>query len=249
MNSTVSTIDINCDVGEGLGNEAQLFPFISSCSIACGGHAGDHETMFEVIQLAIKNKVKIGAHPSYPDRANFGRKSIQVAEAKLIRSLAEQIENLVSLLSQSQGKLFHIKPHGALYNDIAKDRGLAKSFLKAVNDYRKDVWLYVPPKSAIGAEARKNRFSIKYEAFADRNYNNDLSLVSRQHRHAVITHPESVLEHLLSMVLQHQVKTTEGSNIEIMADTYCIHGDNPQVLQILMYLSKRLPNHNIQIEK
>ncbi len=249
MKNNARAIDINCDVGEGLDNEAQLFPFISSCSIACGGHAGDPKTMFEVARLAIKNKVKIGAHPSYPDWENFGRKSIKLSEPKLIRSIAEQIENLISILTSSQQKLYHIKPHGALYNDIAKDRDLATTFLRAVNDYREDVWLYVPPGSAIGEEALKNRFSIKYEAFADRNYNVDLSLVSREHGDAVITDPESVLEHLLSMVLHHQVKSTEGSKIDIKADTYCIHGDNPQVLQILMYLSKSLPNHNIQIEK
>jgi UPF0271 protein len=249
MGNNSKTIDINCDVGEGLGNEAQLLPFISSCSIACGGHAGDRETMVEVVRLAIKNKVRIGAHPSYPDRENFGRKSIKLSEAKLIRSIAEQIKNLTSVLTSNQQKLFHIKPHGALYNDLAKDRNLATTFLKAVNDYREDVWLYVPPGSAIGEEAVKNRFNIKYEAFADRKYNRDLSLVSRAYGNAVITDPESVLEQLISMVQQHQVKPTEGPTIDIKADTYCIHGDNPKVLQILMYLSKRLPNHNIQIEK
>ncbi|MGB5371067.1 MAG: 5-oxoprolinase subunit PxpA [Flavobacteriaceae bacterium] len=249
MENNTRAIDINCDVGEGLGNEAQLFPFISSCSIACGGHAGNRETMLEVVRLAIMNKVRIGAHPSYPDRENFGRKSIRLSAPKLIRSITEQIEILASILISSQQKLFHIKPHGALYNDIARDRDLATTFLRAVNDYREDVWLYVPPGSAIGEEALKNRFSIKYEAFADRNYNRDLSLVSREHGDAVITDPKLVLEHLLSMVLQHQVKSTEGSKIDIKADTYCIHGDNPQVLQILMYLSYRLPNHNIQIDK
>ncbi len=249
MKNNIKAIDINCDVGEGLDNEAQIFPFISSCSIACGGHAGDHKTMFEVVRLAIKNKVKIGAHPSYPDRENFGRKSIKLSEPKLIRSIAEQVENLTTILTSSQEKLFHIKPHGALYNDIAKDRNLATTFLKAVNDYRKDVWLYVPPASAIAEEALKNQFSFKYEAFADRNYNGDLSLVSREHGDAVITDPESVLEHMLSMAMHQRVKSIEGSKIDIKADTYCIHGDNPQVLQILMYLSKRLPNHNIQIEK
>ncbi len=249
MSNQFTFIDVNCDVGEGLGNEAQLFPFISSCSIACGGHAGDRETMQKVIQLAIDNKVKIGAHPSYPDRENFGRKSMNISGPQLISSVAEQIENLISILNQGQHKLFHIKPHGALYNDIAKNSDLARSFIKAVHDYKNDVCLYVPPGSAIAMEALKNRFNVKYEAFADRNYNADLSLVSREKSNSVITNPNTVFEHLLSMVLQHQVHTTDGLKIDINADTYCIHGDNPKVLQILMYLSKRLSNYNIQIEK
>ncbi|NNE76300.1 MAG: lactam utilization protein LamB, partial [Pricia sp.] len=137
-------IDINCDVGEGIGNEAELFPLISSCNIACGGHAGNTKEMKEIVQLAKLHKVKVGAHPSYPDKAKFGRVSMDITADGLTQSIRRQIENLVRIASKAQIGLNHIKPHGALYNDIAKNESLTNIFLKAIAAYRTDVHLYVP---------------------------------------------------------------------------------------------------------
>lgn len=242
-------IDINCDVGEGIENEAQLLPLISSCNIACGGHAGDEETMRQVIRLAKKNKVKVGAHPSYPDKENFGRVSIDIPIDLLKKSIRNQIARFNSILKLEHVEMHHIKPHGALYNDIAKDSILAHAFLESIQTYKDKVFLYVPYNSIIEAEALKQKFKIKYEAFGDRKYNEDLSLVSRNLPNAVIEFPEKVLMQIISMVTKKQVTTANHSAVKIKADTFCIHGDTPSALQILMYLASKLPHHNISISR
>ncbi len=240
-------IDINCDVGEGIGNESDLLPLISSCNIACGGHAGDIATMTKVVAIAEEYRVKVGAHPSYPDRENFGRLSMKMSSDDLITSIQQQLERLTSVLHKNDIKLHHIKPHGALYNDIAKNGVLAKTFLDAIRQYKEKVFLYVPYGSKIASLAVQQNFAIKYEAFGDRNYNVDLSLVSRKVPNAVIEDPEKVLQHLLLIINKHQVKAQNSSMVALKADTFCIHGDTKSALQILMYLSVELPKYNIEI--
>lgn len=243
------TIDINCDLGEGVDNEADIMPMISSCSIACGGHAGNLETMERVVGLAMVNGVLVGAHPSYPDKENFGRVSMSISAEALKKSIKDQIESLAAVLKTKAIALNHIKPHGALYNDIAKDRGLALLFLDSVAPYKDKVVLYVPYASEIAKQAKEAGYRIKYEAFADRNYNQDLTLVSRKAPNALIQEPQEVLDHILLMANRGMVKTVTGTKIQLMADTYCIHGDSPATLQILMYLSQQLPKKQIFIKK
>ena len=245
----VHGIDINCDVGEGIGNEALLLPLISSCNIACGAHAGDERTMRQVVQLAIKNKVKIGAHPGYPDRANFGRKAMDITHAALNESIVSQIHLLARIVHEEKGVLHHIKAHGALYNTIAKNEQLALAFLSTILPYKESVYLYVPYGTPICALASDMGFQIKAEAFADRNYNPDLSLVSRAMDNAVIHQPDMVLTHVLNMVKSNSVRTVENRQIPMKADTYCVHGDTASALEILMYLSQELPKHQVQINK
>ncbi|MFD0797449.1 5-oxoprolinase subunit PxpA [Maribacter chungangensis] len=234
-------IDINCDLGEGVGNEAEVLPLVSSCNIACGGHAGDEATMQWVVSLAKKHQVNIGAHPSYPDMANFGRVSMELTPNELIATVREQIDRLVLVCAHEGVKLHHVKAHGALYNDIAKGGGLAQVFLEAIEPYKSDIYLYVPAESELEKLAVQTGFKTKREAFGDRNYNPDLSLVSRNEANALIVSPKSVLEHLLRMVKEGKVLTVANTLIEIQADTYCIHGDTPNALQILTYLSNELP--------
>lgn len=243
------TIDINCDLGEGVDNEVDIMPMISSCSIACGGHAGNLETMEKVVGLAKLNGVLVGAHPSYPDKENFGRVSISISAEDLKNSIKEQIESLLVILKAKNMELNHIKPHGALYNDIARDRELALLFLESVAAYKEKVVLYVPYASEIAKQAKETGYPIKYEAFADRNYNQDLSLVSRNAPNALIQEPHEVLDHILLMVNKGTVKTASGTAVKLLADTYCIHGDSPATLQILMYLSQQLPKKQIFIKK
>lgn len=243
------TIDINCDLGEGVDNELDIMRMISSCSIACGGHAGNLETMERVVDLAKLNGVLVGAHPSYPDKENFGRVSISISAEALKRSIKEQIESLVVILKTRNMELNHIKPHGALYNDIVKDRGLAQLFLESIDAYREKVVLYVPYASEIAKLAKETGYRVKYEAFADRNYNQDLTLVTRKAPNALIQDPHEVLDHIMLMVNKGMVKTTSGTAIKLLADTYCIHGDSPAALQILMYLSQQLPKKQIFIKK
>lgn len=242
-------IDINCDIGEGQGNEAQLLPLISSCSIACGGHAGDVDSMTNCITLAQQMGVKIGAHPSYPDRKNFGRSSINISAERLVHSIRDQLSDFIIILNQQQAALHHIKPHGALYNDMLKSRVLAETFITAVEPFMVGVKLYAPYDSALALVADQHKMEVSYEAFADRNYNNDLSLVSRSKPDAIITRPQAVLEHMVRMVRRGEVKTLQGDIMPIKASTYCIHGDTASALQILTYLVEELPGQRISIEK
>lgn len=242
-------IDINCDLGEGIGNESQIMPYITSCNIACGGHAGNTDTMWDTVSLAKENGVKIGAHPSYPDKANFGRLTMDLTKDKFHSAIETQISNLVMICKSQNVKLHHIKPHGALYNDLAKNENLALLFLKTIEKYRSSCFLYVPYASVIERLALDQNFKIKKEAFGDRSYNSDLSLVSRKLPIAVINEPVKVLGQLVTIIKHNYIKTPSNDKISIKADTFCIHGDTPSALQILMYLSAELPNHNIFLDK
>ncbi|CAM4377727.1 5-oxoprolinase subunit PxpA [Zobellia roscoffensis] len=242
-------IDLNCDVGEGIGNEKLLLPLLSSCNIACGGHAGDRRTMSHVVQLAKANKVLMGAHPSYPDKVNFGRFSMEIDSKELITSIREQVKNLVEVMRKEGVKLHHIKPHGALYNDIAKNTSLALCFLESIEEYRKDICIYVPYASEIAKEALREDYKIQYEVFADRNYQANLSLVPRKESKALIIDKRQVLKHVIEMVNYNRVKTVSGEVVSILGDTFCIHGDTPLALEIVLYLTQELPNHNIFIKK
>ncbi len=240
-------IDINADVGEGLNNEAQLMPFLSSCNIACGGHAGDNETMLNVVKLAKKYKVKIGAHPSYPDKKNFGRKVMEISSADLYTSLKQQVRNLMRVLRTEHLNLHHIKPHGALYNLAAVEEKTANIIIEVVKSIALPLYLYVPYGSVIADIAQREGIRTTYEAFADRNYNDDLTLVSRMKENAVISDPDSVFDHVYRMIFKQKVKTISGVEVGIKADTFCIHGDNPKAIELLSNLNEKLHNSKVII--
>lgn len=240
-------IDINADVGEGIENEALLMPYLSSCNIACGGHAGDIQTMREVVMLAKTYDVKIGAHPSFPDRENFGRKAIEISPKALKNSIINQVQSLQEILISENTKLHHLKMHGALYNLSAIDKDIAKTVVEAINELEIKALLYVPYASAIAKEALENKIPIVYEAFADRNYKQNLSLVSRNEPNAIIEDEEQVFQHLLKIITKRKVKTIEGNFSPIKATTFCVHGDHPHTLAILKYLHKKLKEHAIEI--
>ncbi|MHB0755217.1 5-oxoprolinase subunit PxpA [Polaribacter sp. M15] len=240
-------IDINCDVGEGVTNEHLLMPYISSCNIACGGHFGDVISIDRTIKLAIKNNVKIGAHPSFPDKENFGRKLIQISDENLKKSIQNQMNLFLERLSLFDAKLHHIKPHGALYNAIAVDEKLAIFFIDVIQPYLKQACLYVPYHSVIEKIAFKNNIKIMYEAFADRNYNNDLTLVSRKQKNALLVDEKAVLNHILQMIKHQKVKTISGIEVSIKADTFCVHGDSKNALEIVKYIHKELTKKGLTI--
>ena len=229
-------IDINCDVGEGVGNERELMPFIQSCNIACGGHAGNELQMEEVVALAIKNKVKIGAHPSYPDIENFGRRSIKLSKNEMAETILNQIDTLQMIIVECGGKMNHIKAHGALYNDLAVNKELSINFLNIIEPYKKKIKLFVPYGSLIADMAVKDGFTIVYEAFADRNYNDDLSLVSRKEKNAVITDPGIMLERILEVKNKGTITTITGKQIPIKANTFCLHSDTENITASIKYI-------------
>lgn len=241
----IRSVDINCDVGEGVAHERHLFPYLNSCNIACGGHTGDIESITRTIQFAKQHQVKIGAHPSYPDSVNFGRKSITISKTDLTKSIKQQIHTFLGVLKEQEAQLHHIKPHGALYNDVAANADLAQVFLESIASLKESAYLYSPYESKIAVLAKAQGFKLKYEAFADRNYENDRRLVARSLPNALLHEPEQILQHILPMVTQQRVKTIHGDAIAIKADTICIHGDNPAALQILAYLSEHLPKKGI----
>ncbi len=240
-------IDINCDLGEGVNGEALLMPYISSCNIACGGHFGDKKTIDETIKLAIKNEVKIGAHPSFPDQINFGRKMLNISIEDLKKSIQSQLELFVERLEIFNVKMHHIKAHGALYNLIATDVDAATNYINSIERYTKGVRLYVPYNSAIEMVAKERGINIRYEAFADRNYNADLSLVSRSNKNAIISNPIAVFNHIKQMIEAEKVLTIDEVLIPIKADTFCIHGDHKNSLEVLIEITRILNAQNIQI--
>lgn len=231
-------IDINCDVGEGLNNEHVLMPYISSCNISCGAHAGSVKIIDKVIKLALENNVKIGAHPSFPDRENFGRKVLDISNEVLQQSLEKQLQLFKERANMQSAKIHHVKPHGALYNLIAVDKEKAKVVVKAIQHVFENVKMYVPYHSAIEKVAQENGIEIVYEAFADRNYNDDLTLVSRVLPYAVITDKKKVVNHVRRMAKESEVKTVQDHKKEIKAQTFCVHGDNKHAIEILEELNK-----------
>ena len=231
-------LNINCDLGEGLNNEHIIMPLIDSCNIACGGHAGDNGSMIECIEISIKNNVKIGAHPSYPDKINFGRKKIDISPSQLSYSVISQIESLETIANSYGLELNHIKAHGALYNQMIIDTELSNFYLNTLKDYKNKCSLYIPYKSEIEKIALKKGFSIIYEVFGDRNYNDDLSLVSRNNENALITDPESVVNHIKTIKETETVKTINGNYKKIKFDTICIHSDTNNSIEILKKINQ-----------
>lgn len=239
-------VHINCDLGEGGEHDRELMPLISACNIACGGHAGTLETMQHTVDLAMEHKVEIGAHPSYPDKENFGRISIPMEQKELTQSLVAQIMGLKQITEAEGAVLTHVKPHGALYNDAHTNPEVAQAINDAILEFGNDLVLYVAEGSVISRLAQ-GKLKLRYEAFADRNYNEDGSLVSRKNSGALITQKEQVLEHLFSMISEGKITTQKGQKIGTFASTFCIHGDTPNSVAILEYLHRELPSRSIEI--
>ena len=208
-------MQLNCDLGEGIGNDAALMPYIDEANIACGFHAGDAFTMRETVALCIRHGVKIGAHPSYLDRENFGRKEIELSPEEIYLLVKKQIETLNQIVKTAGGTLNHVKPHGALYNTSAKNEAVAKAIAKAVKDIDPSLILFGLKGSLSIEVAREMGLKTVEEAFADRSYESDGSLTPRSQPGACFTEIQDVLDQVQKM----------------KADTWCIHGDGPHALE------------------
>lgn len=240
-------VDINVDVGEGVGNESQLIPYVSSCNIACGGHAGNSKTMRKVVKLVHQHHVKIGAHPSFPDIENFGRKAIHMPCVVLFASLKVQINDLMTIIKQEKALLHHVKPHGALYNMAVTNPKIATTIIEVMKSIARPIKLYVPYNSVIETLALENNIPITYEVFADRNYNSDLTLVSRSKKDALIHDSDAMFEHVYRMISKQKVKTVSGAEVAIKAETVCLHGDNLHAVDLLKKLRINLESKGIKI--
>lgn len=241
-------IHINCDLGEGGPYDTELMPLVSACNVACGGHAGTLETMHHTVGLALEHRTEIGAHPSYPDKKNFGRKSLGITRDDLKRSLVAQILSLKQIAEAEGGRLSHVKPHGALYNDAARDEDIAGVVIEVILEFDDPLSLYVPPGSMIESLAKGN-IPIVREGFADRNYQEDYRLVSREEPHALITKKEEVYRHLSGLFFDREIRAENGGIISLEADTFCLHSDTPDAVAILHYLHQRFQEDNVQIRK
>ena len=228
----MTTIDLNADLGEGCEFDVELMGIVSSCNIACGGHAGDPSSMAATVDLAVANEVAIGAHPAYPDRSGFGRTSQFQSGKKLRKSLINQLDTLYGIVRGAGHSLTHVKPHGALYNDAAGDRSVAKILLQAVQDVCGNVTIIGPPKSALERVAAEKNMPFIAEAFVDRAYLPDGSLVPRGEPNAVHADMNTITTQAITLATKNMLTAENGEVLEVHAETLCIHGDTANAAEI-----------------
>ena len=229
-------MDINSDMGEGfgawdMGNDALLLDYITSTNIACGWHAGDPARMKKLVELATAKKVHIGAHPGLPDLVGFGRREIAISEQDAYNYVLYQAGALQAFINAAGNRLHHVKPHGALYNQAAKDMKLARGIARAVKDLGGNVILYGLAGSCLIDAAKELNVPVWQEVFADRKYTKEGFLVPRTQVGAVIEDESEALKQVMSMSKEGKVIAIDGSEIKIQADTLCIHGDNPHAVE------------------
>lgn len=242
----MKSIDINCDLGEGGANDATLMPLISSCNIACGGHFGNNKSIASAISIAIENDVHIGAHPSYPDFKNFGRKSLNISLKELGNAIFEQIKRVFEEAKRQKTKLHHVKAHGALYNDLHTDSKKSQTFVEQILKIDERLMVFASPNSAL-KEVANEKLKVMTEGFADRLYEEDFKLVSRKNPNAVLSDKNAVLKQVFSMVKEGKIQLENQSVLQANFDTICVHSDTPNSIQILRFLNRELPKRNIQI--
>jgi len=241
-------VDLNCDLGEGMPTDEQIISLISSANIACGFHAGNIDTMKRTIELCVQHRVAIGAHPSWPDKENFGRKEMQRSAEELITIITEQLNILSQLTKEQGGKLHHVKPHGALYNQSANDETIASAIAKAVKDFDASLILFGLSGSYSISEAEKRRLTTASEVFADRTYLDDGSLTPRSQPNALIEDENKAVEQALQMITQQSVTSITGKHISLIADTICIHGDGTNAVAFAKAISFALKQNHIDIK-
>lgn len=229
----VRSVDLNSDLGEGAGADADVMPLITTANIACGAHAGDEATMAATVRLARGRGVAIGAHPGYRDRERFGRVPLEIVADALCADLLAQIEALRVIAARAGAAVTHVKAHGALYNGAERDRPLAETIATAVARAGPELTVVAPAGSAMALAATAAGLRLAREAFIDRAYEADGTLRSRRFADALLTDPAAAAQQALSLVLDGGVRTHDGSFIPIEADTLCVHGDTPGAPAIL----------------
>ena len=232
--SVVGSIDFNSDLGEGAGTDAVLMPLISSANIACGGHAGNENTMRTTIELAIRHKVAIGAHPGYPDRERFGRIPMDMPPRELIDSIRRQVDSLIGVASRMGARVTHVKAHGALYNQGERDATIARNIIFGIQAATggHELVIVAPPGSAMVQEASGLGMKVAREGFVDRAYEADGTLRSRSVAGSLLTDPADAVRQALSFVKNGGVSAVDGSFLALAVDTLCVHGDTPGAPEI-----------------
>jgi UPF0271 protein len=246
-------ININCDLGEkskfhSIENDPKLLNIVNSANIACGYHAGDEPTMDMIIKISKKNGVSIGAHPSFNDSENFGRKRMNLNSSEIKKLIYEQYEILQKIAQTNNENVTHIKPHGALNNMACEDLELATTLAVAIKEINKDIIYLVPTGSQMEVAAKKNDMRIACEIFADRNYEDDGNLISRKKPSALITDPELAKKHVLNMVKNQAINCLSGKQIHCEIDSICIHGDNESSLATAKSIKDNLVNNGLTLK-
>jgi len=247
------TVDLNCDMGESfgawkMGNDAALMDHVTSVNIACGFHAGDPSTIRHTVQTAIQKKVAIGAHPGYPDLQGFGRRNMSIASEEVYDLVLYQVAALKGVCESLGGRLHHVKPHGALYNQAAKSQELAAAIASAVKDIDGSLIFYGGAGTSLITEAEKISLKTGSEVFADRTYQADGSLTPRRLANALISDTNVAVEQARRMVESGEVVSLDGHVVAVKAETICIHGDGPNAIEFASALRQAFGAAGISVE-
>ena len=242
-------IDLNCDMGESPDGsvDTAIMPFVSSANIACGFHAGNADTMRRTVQLALQHSVAIGAHPSFADRENFGRREMHLSAVEIISMVIAQLQTLKAIAVAEGSRLHHVKPHGALYNMAAKDASLARSIANAVLDFDGSLIVYGLSGGCLVSEAKAIGLRTASEVFSDRSYQPDGTLTRRTDPSAMIHDKQKSIEQVLQMVRTGKVVANDGTVITVTAETVCIHGDETGAAALACELSAAIRQAGITI--
>jgi UPF0271 protein len=241
------SVDLNADLGESSGHDAELFELISSANIATGFHAGDSDTMHAAISAAKKHQVAVGAHPSFFDRENFGRKELTIPNEEVFDTVAYQLGIFQAIASALDVQPNHVKPHGALYNMAVRDQKLADAIARAIASVDPKLILFAPNKSELARAGEAHGLQIAREMFADRNYLSDGWLVPRTRPDALLHDPKQAAERVLRMLREGKVRSVEGRDVDVRGETICVHGDTPGAVEFARELRARLEREGVTI--
>ena len=244
----MARIDLNCDMGEGFGNDEAILEYITSANVACGFHAGDPSVMRRTVKLAAERGVAVGAHPGYRDLEGFGRRDMKIA-ADAIRDLVIYQVGALEGLARAEGiALQHVKPHGALYNAAARDRALADAIASAVFDFDSGLVLFALAGSELETAGREAGLRVASEAFVDRTYGSNGQLMPRSDPRALIHDEEAAVTQVVHLVEEGRVRSVDGPDVELKADTLCIHGDGPNALSLAKLVRERLERSGVAVK-
>ncbi|MCK8816904.1 LamB/YcsF family protein [Natroniella sulfidigena] len=245
-------VDLNSDIGESFGNyklglDQEVVKHITSANIACGWHAGDPLVMEQTVRIAKENGVQIGAHPGLPDLMGFGRRKMELTPTEAKAYVKYQLGALVAFAQGADAKVKHLKPHGALYNLAAEDGELARAIAEAIYEVDRSIILVGLAGSQLIEAGLEQGLQVANEVFADRAYNSDGTLVSRRKERAVIHDSQLAVERVVKMVKEGKVEAITGEEIEVKADTVCLHGDNPQAVELAVKIKEGLKKEGIKV--
>ena len=241
------SVDINADLGEGAGHDEELFELISSANIATGFHAGDSDSMHAAVSAAKQHGVAVGAHPSFFDRENFGRRELKISNSEVFDAVAYQLGVFQAIASPVGVRPNHVKPHGALYNMAVRDQDLADAIARAIESVEPKLILFAPDNSELTRAGEAHALKVAREIFADRNYLNDGWLVPRTRPDALLRNPKEAAVRVLRMLREHKVHSVEGRDVDVRGETICVHGDTPGAVEFARELRSQLEGEGVTI--